>query len=196
MNFDGFSSVDFLPINRELPAFVYVLFWISESGEVPFYVGQTTRIWGRMDDYYWATFSAATDFRVGEAVRHLGARGYRVIIKYKATREPLKDEAAIIDDLRPCLKAEGRELLNDLSGFNYRVADELAERSRIHDFIGRMLMRPEPVVYHAGKVTDAGEHAPMLSNNEANALSDALALEAAKKLGFTDEELNLLKPLD
>ncbi len=139
MNFDNFSVVDFSPINQELPAFVYVLFWNRDSEEVPFYVGQTTRIWGRMDDYYWAMFTASTDFRVGEAVRHLSAKGCRVIIKYKLTAEPLREEAVIIADLRADLKAQSRELLNDHPGFDFRKASESGERRKIQDFIDGML---------------------------------------------------------
>ena len=81
MNFEGFTVVDFPPIKPNTAKFVYVLCWVGESEDVPFYVGQTTRIWGRLDDYYWAMLSAPTDFRVGEAVRYLSAKGYRVVVK-------------------------------------------------------------------------------------------------------------------
>ena len=53
MTFEHFLAVEFPPINREVPSFVYVLFWAKREVEVPFYVGQTNRIWGRLDDYYW-----------------------------------------------------------------------------------------------------------------------------------------------
>ena len=95
MNFEGFSTVEFPPINPDVPGFVYVWCWINGSEEVPFYVGQTGRLWGRLDDYYWAMFSAPTDFRVGEAIRYLSARGYRITVKYKSSAAPLEEEAKI-----------------------------------------------------------------------------------------------------
>ena len=66
MNFDGFTTIDFAP--RSGPGFLYVLCWVAEEGEVPFYVGETQSAWGRLNDYYWADFQASTDFKVGEAV--------------------------------------------------------------------------------------------------------------------------------
>jgi hypothetical protein len=134
MNFEGFSTIEFPPINRETPGFVYVWFLISESGEVPFYVGRTTRIWGRLDDYYWAMFSAPTDFRVGEAIRHLGRSGYRVIVKYKASADPAKEEAEIIKDLR----GSGRILLNQ--GLDCAKADKSKQLVEVQKFIDRLLL--------------------------------------------------------
>lgn len=131
MNFEGFSAVDFPPINREVPGFVYIFCWIAGSEEVPFYVGQTTRIWGRLDDYYWAMFSACADFRVGEAIRYLGMRGYRVVVKYKPSTEPRVEERKLIEDLRPPL--------NRLSGFNFQTANEADERLRVHQFLDTLL---------------------------------------------------------
>jgi hypothetical protein len=107
------------------------LFWVKGTDEIPFYVGQTNRIWGRLDDYYWATFSASTDFRVGEAVRQLSRSGYRVILRYKSTPDPRVDEASIISELT----REGRKLLNNDQGFDHRTADESAERKRVQEFL-------------------------------------------------------------
>jgi hypothetical protein len=53
-------------------------------------------------------------------------------------------------------------------------------------------MRPEPEVIFEGQTSDWSEHAPLLSNSEANALADDLAIEQARALGFTEEELALL----
>jgi hypothetical protein len=131
MNFEGFSVVDFPPVNREVPGFVYVLCWVGESEEVPFYVGQTSRIWGRLDDYYWAMFTACTDFRVGEAVRYLSTKGYRVVVKYKSSVDPRSEESDIIRDLHGLR----RILLNDLSGYPYQKADETEERLRVQKFL-------------------------------------------------------------
>jgi hypothetical protein len=137
MNFEGFSTVEFPPINREVPGFVYVWCWINGSEEVPFYVGQTKRVWGRLDDYYWAMFSASTDFRVGEAVRYLSTKGYRIVVKYRSSADPLKEEAEIIKSLQEC---DRRTLLNEPCGFDYRTADEAEERRRVQQFLGTLLL--------------------------------------------------------
>jgi hypothetical protein len=134
MHFDGFSSIDFPPIRREIPEFVYVVCWISGSEEVPFYVGKTRRVWGRLDDYYWAMFSASTDFRVGEAIRHLNARGYHVVVKYKSSADSTEEESKLIKDL-----SVHHTLLNALKGFDYRTADESEERRRVHEFLDALL---------------------------------------------------------
>jgi hypothetical protein len=136
MNFEGFSTVDFPPINREVPGFVYVWCWINGSEEVPFYVGQTKRVWGRLDDYYWAMFSASTDFRVGEAIRYLSTKGYRIVLKYRPSADPLREEAEILKSLD---ERDHRILLNHLDGFDYRTADEAEERRRVQQFIGTLL---------------------------------------------------------
>jgi hypothetical protein len=137
MNFEGFTALDFPPINLDIPKFVYVLCWVGESEEVPFYVGQTSRIWGRLDDYYWATLSAPTDFRVGEAVRYLHTKGYLVVVKYKSIADSRRAESDIIEELHRLRGAT--TLLNDLSGFDWKKADELEERRRIHAFIDILL---------------------------------------------------------
>ncbi|HEY4365147.1 MAG TPA: hypothetical protein VGN17_29565 [Bryobacteraceae bacterium] len=138
MNFDTFTVVNFPPIDREVPNFVYILFAVTESTQIPFYVGQTSRLWGRLDDYYWAQFSASTDFRIGEAIRHLGTKAHRVVVKYKHSEEPRREEAEIIKGLL----AEGFTLLNTLRGFDYRKSDESEERSRIQRFVEKLLSSP------------------------------------------------------
>lgn len=94
------------------------------------------RLWGRLDDYYWAMFSAPTDFRVGEAIRYLSTKGHRIVVKYKSSEDPKGEEAKIIEDL-------GRlhRLLNDLRGFDYRKADESKERLSVQKFLEETLRR-------------------------------------------------------
>ena len=135
MDFNGFSVVDFAPINQEVPGFVYILFLVDGSKEVPFYVGQTKRIWGRLDDYYWAMFSARTDFHVGEAVKHLNALGYRVRIKYKSTCDPLVDEGRMISQLQ----SESGSLMNNWKGFDFKTTNEAEGRDRVHEFLDKLL---------------------------------------------------------
>lgn len=112
-----------------------MLLSVSASGETPFYVGQTKRPWGRLDDYYWAEFSACTDFRVGEAVRHLCAKGFSVIFRYRRSANRLREEREIISTLHN----EGKHLLNDVDAFSYETADELVERAKVENFMDRLL---------------------------------------------------------
>jgi hypothetical protein len=133
MNFDGFSVVDFPPANG--PGFVYVLCWVAMGEEIPFYVGQTQSIWGRLNDYYWADFQASTDFRVGEAVRYLTTQNLRVVARYKLSADRRKEERAIIDGL----DAEGRRLLNNCPSFDYRTATEAVEKIKVRQFIDGLI---------------------------------------------------------
>jgi hypothetical protein len=57
-------------------------------------------------------------------------------------------------------------------------------------------LQAEPMVEFEGKISDESEHAPMLANMTANMLADQLAIEQAKEMGFTDEELALLSSGD
>lgn len=127
MDFEGFAVLEFPRKSSERKEFVYVFCWIDGGVEVPFYVGQTSRMWGRLDDYYWAVFSACTDFRVGEAIRYLCAKGYRVVVRYKQCA----DGRACENDIIGKLHQDGRTLLNDAAGYDYRTAIEADERKRI-----------------------------------------------------------------
>ena len=119
-----FNAVDFPP--KSGPGFVYVLCWVSEKEEIPFYVGETQSIWGRLNDYYWAEFKASTDFRVGEAIRYLSTKNIRVVARYRPSADPRGEERARIIELR----TEGRRLLNDLPAYDYRTIPE--EEARIN----------------------------------------------------------------
>lgn len=130
MNWEDFKTVEFEPRNADAPGFVYVVCYLSGGQPVPFYVGQTRRLNGRLDDYYWAMFSASTDFRVGEAIRYLASKGYRVVFKYTQTATPLKDESAMLTELR-----QRYHLLNDVPGFDWGTADEQVERRQVQEFV-------------------------------------------------------------
>ena len=137
VNFQEFSVMDFLP--RSEPGFVYVLSWVSDSEEAPFYVGQTQSIWGRLNDYYWAQFQASTDFRVGEAIKHLHARNLRIVVRYRASANPREEERAIIDEFQE----GGRRLLNGLRGFDYRTANQDDERVRVQRWVDSLVEVPK-----------------------------------------------------
>lgn len=137
MNLDGFNTVEFPSLDGKTDEFVYVLCWDNGSRLVPFYVGQTTRIWGRMDDYYWANFAACTDFRVGEAVRHLSTKG-RVLIKYKCCVNSREEERNLIEKL-----GGKRRLLNGVRAYDYRKADRDKERSFVCEQVDRIVSLDE-----------------------------------------------------
>ncbi len=67
---------------------------------------------------------------MGEAVRSLSEKGYRVILKYKSTADPRGEETSIIRELRKEFR-----LLNDEKGFDYRATDESTQRARVQEFV-------------------------------------------------------------
>jgi hypothetical protein len=126
LEFKDFRILDF-PENIEA---VYVMLLVKNDTEIPFYVGETRRFWGRVSDYISAGFKAPTDFKVGEAIRYLRKRGLKVIIKYKPSDNRKKDQ----DNLIKYIHGKRRRLLNDLAGYNYRTSSKAEERSRVIDF--------------------------------------------------------------
>jgi hypothetical protein len=104
MKLENFSVVDFPPAKDSLPSragFVYVFCWVADDGaETPFYVGQTRRFLGRMNDYDLANFKACTDFCVGKAVKYLtSTKNVRVVVRHRPSSEPLKEEKTIVRHL-------------------------------------------------------------------------------------------------
>jgi hypothetical protein len=143
MEFDGFTTVDVQP--KSGPGFVYVLCWVTPQGdEVPFYVGQTISAWQRLNDYYWADFGASTDFKVGEAMKHLHAKGYPIVAKYRASVNLRQDEKTCIARLGE----EKRRLLNDKDspGYNYQTTKEADERKRIQEFVDELLRAAQQTI--------------------------------------------------
>ncbi len=125
--FKDFNVLDF-PQNTSA---VYVVFCKKESEEIPIYVGETDIIQRRIGDYVSAKFSAATDFKVGEAIKYLIEKGFRVTIKYESLeRERRKEEEKRIKEY---FREAGYRLLNDWA-YNYETADEETERKRIREF--------------------------------------------------------------
>ncbi|MBX6421240.1 MAG: hypothetical protein IRZ06_09575 [Nevskia sp.] len=91
---------------------------------------------GRFGDYQAANFKAATDFKVGEAVRHLRRRGCEVAIFYKASADRLGEER----DLLAQARQEHIPLLNGLPGYDYQTADEDEELQRVRDFVNKVIL--------------------------------------------------------
>ena len=139
----NFCAVDFPPKEDELLAHgeghVYVICWKAEGRDVPFYVGQTERLKGRMCDYQSAQFAACTDFRVGEAIRYLKhEHGFRIVVLYKKSEDPRHDEYTLIRDLQ----LAGLRLLNSLPSYDYRRADKEEERQTVQRFCEILLANP------------------------------------------------------
>ena len=142
--FADFHAVDFPPIEGDLPergeGHVYILCWKANGRDVPFYVGQTDRLRERMSDYQSAQFAACTDFRVGEAIRYLrDQRSLRIVVLYKKSEDPRKDECILIRDLQ----ISGIRLLNSLPSYDYLRANRDEERRTVRKFC-EMLMDNQP----------------------------------------------------
>jgi hypothetical protein len=141
--FEDFEAMDFPTLvsvasfSGSPGGYVYVVFWaLADGHEVPFYVGQTTRLSGRMWDYCTAQFAACTDFRVGEAILYLREhKGCRIILRYKGSENPTKDERELIRELQ----VSGPRLLNGLVAYDYRSTEPAAERLFIHRFCDLLL---------------------------------------------------------
>ena len=133
MLFDNFESVEVSPRNGL--GFVYILCWREHEREIPFYVGQTQAILGRMNDYHWGDFQASTDFRVGEAIKYLSMQNLRVVARYKQVAgeraDWMKEEREII----ATLEHEGWQLLNSMKGYKYSTSSPATERPKIEEFV-------------------------------------------------------------
>ncbi len=126
---------------------VYVLcFKFGQSGEpVPFYVGQTSINVGRLGDYVSAKFTAATDFKVGKAVKLFRERGWEVIVRYRPSSARLDERLQEEKDLKQRLEDEGYDLLNNLPGYPYRTAIEEQELGRVAAWVERQTAKAAKV---------------------------------------------------
>lgn len=84
-----------------------------------------------MDDYYWATWNAPTDFKVGEAVRYLHKKNLQITAWHKVSDDRKNEEKKIITQLR----SDGIRLLNDLGGYGYKIADQEQQRLKVQKFM-------------------------------------------------------------
>ncbi|MCY2989134.1 MAG: hypothetical protein NTY19_14865 [Planctomycetota bacterium] len=133
MQEDKFSTVSF-PEDEDI---VYVLRFQrpSESEMSPFYVGESGRGTRRIGEYVSAQFAAATDFKVGVAVRALRNAGCKVFVSHQPSSNRRGDEAALISRYTK----QGFRLLNAEPSYNYRSADRAAEQERIENFVAAIL---------------------------------------------------------
>jgi hypothetical protein len=122
-----------------------IVYWLcfrplGASEFIPFYVGQSSRHCGRFGDYVSAKFSAATDFKVGKAVRKFRDLGCEVVVRYTPTDDRRIDEMSLIQSLR-----DEHELLNDVASYDYRTAVEEEELRRIEVFVQRLVLKTAEV---------------------------------------------------
>jgi len=128
---DDWNVLDF----PENTSSIYVIFIVKEKNEIPIYVGETARLYGRIGDYGTANFTAQTDFMVGEAIKYFREKGYQIIIKYKFSANRKKEEKTI----KESFKNQGFRLLSEMGGYNYTKANEIEERNRIKEFCDKMI---------------------------------------------------------
>jgi len=135
IDFSAFKEIEF-PKHSDI---VYVFYYVHSVGKepIPFYVGESSRHFGRFGDYISANFSASTDFKVGEAVKYLRERGFLVVVKFQESLSRRKHEKQILDELGMTF-----HLLNELRGFRYRTANITDERQVIHNFIDKIIENP------------------------------------------------------
>jgi hypothetical protein len=70
-----------------------------------------------------------------ETVKYLISRGIKVKVKFKESEDPRKDEAALIRKIRE----QKMPLLNDLPGYDYRVAHKQEEKEKVRIFVDNLL---------------------------------------------------------
>ncbi len=127
-------------IREQLPAHVvYVLCFIVDDALIPFYVGETGRFVGRMNDYRLANFTASTDFTIGEAAKYFIANQYAVVVGYKSSstdeKERKKEERLVIRGVL----TSGRRLLNCFPSYEYCAANKSDERTAVQCFCEMMI---------------------------------------------------------
>ena len=127
MDYEGYATVELVPKLPNHKGEVYVLLFDDGLSSKEFYVGQTSRFLGRMDDYFWAESAAATDFKVGIAIRYFSQKlGGRVFAKHKAVDDPRAEEKRILELLR------GHPLLNDQGlWYDYKTSNLIEVEDRI-----------------------------------------------------------------
>jgi hypothetical protein len=152
--FEGFEVVEFPPIEGFIPkgrkGFVYVISWERDTLDVPFYVGETGWLLGRMKDYGVRSFAASTDFRVGECIRYLKEmKKYQINVRYKGSSdrkaEREREEGDIIEELH----LSGALLLNHFRGYSYRVDDKTKEKKRLQIFCEALIRLKDPGPLHS-----------------------------------------------
>ncbi len=134
--FEKFKDFNVLDFPEDTSA-VYVVFSKKANKEIPIYVGETDIIQRRIGDYVSASFTASTDFKVGESIRYFQEKGFKVTIKYKSVKKEHRLEEE--ERIKKYLRGAGRQLLNDLEGYPYKTANEEKERQKVRSFCDNIL---------------------------------------------------------
>ena len=137
--FRSFAVADF-PTVIDFPqhmSAVYTIFYISGNKEIPIYVGETDSIQRRMGEYFSASFTMATDFKVGEAIRYFQEKGCKITIRYKGVEK--QNRQGEEDGIKDKLRKLGYRLLNDLGTYKYKTANEEEEREKVTIFCDNIL---------------------------------------------------------
>ena len=132
-DFDGFSELAF-PRQGDI---VYVLCFkaVVMGVSLPFYVGESSRLLGRLGGFVAARFSVSTDFKVGHAARMLLGLGCEVVVRYKAVSDRRAEEKRLI----AAYELAGLQLLNTLEGYRYQTADPSGEIAKVETFVAQLL---------------------------------------------------------
>ena len=133
MHEEKFTTVRF-PEDEDI---VYVLRFKrpGDADMIPFYVGQSGRGTRRIGDYVSAQFAAATDFKVGIAIRALRGAECEVFVSHQASGNRRQDERQLIERY----VKQGHRLLNAEPSYNYKSAEKSVEQSRIEQFVASLL---------------------------------------------------------
>jgi hypothetical protein len=144
-------TIDFPRSSAGLPnrddGYVYVLSYVLNGVEIPFYVGESGRFGERMEDYECAAFKCPTDFKVGIAIRYLRDEcGLKVVVRYEQSDNRKSVEQGLIRD---CLLS-GYRLLNFLPGYDYNASNAEQESAYVRAFCDLLLNRNANAANAAG----------------------------------------------
>lgn len=141
-----FAQVDWATAATGVPAtvdtnarltYVYVLVAEKDGMRVPFYIGQTTRLAGRVKDYKYGGFKAATDFRVNRAIQFFEEKPHECNIKllYREFEAHKIEERRLIEEFF----LHGFPLLNHLDSYQYGSTKPDIEEKPIQRFCAMAL---------------------------------------------------------
>jgi len=110
--------------------YIYVICWLDNGQQVPFYVGESEMLNEPMDAYCYKSFQSPRDFIVGEAISYLrDERGFKVIVRYKKSTQAKKDERRTIRDLI----LSGVHLINCYPIYECNNTNQQDEREAVHE---------------------------------------------------------------
>jgi hypothetical protein len=131
LNTDEWEEIKF-PDNFDI---VYIIYAEKDGVRKPIYVGESGRYFGRFGDYISMQFKAPGDFKVGSAIRYLKKKGFSVLIKYKNSNDRKKEEKVLRQELENKFN-----LLNQLSGYIYNMANKQKEKNRIKEYVDKKII--------------------------------------------------------